>query len=133
MALVPGLRASLDLTVTEADTATAYGSGDVPVLATPRIVALAEAACVAAVVGHLPAGVTTVGTRVELDHLAATPVGRSVRADAHLVAVDGRRLAFEVEVRDGDTTAAVGRVERVSVDRERFVARAYDSAPNDSA
>jgi predicted thioesterase len=125
MALVPGLRAALTLTVTDADTATAYGSGDVPVLATPRIVALVEATTVAAVAGELAAGETTVGTRVELDHRAATPTGRTVTATARLVEVDGRRLVFEVEVSDGGATAAAGRVERVRVDRERFLARAH--------
>ncbi|MGX4653273.1 thioesterase family protein [Micromonospora sp. SCSIO 07396] len=120
----PGLTARVELTVTEADTAAAVGSGDVPVLATPRVVALAEAATVAATAPAMPAGSTTVGVRVELAHLAATPVGRTVVADARLVGADGRRLLFEVTVTDGDTTVASGRVERALVDRQRFVARA---------
>ena len=70
MALEPGLQAAFRYTVTEADTAAAIGSGEVPVLATPRVLALAERATVAAVAGALQAGATTVGTRVELDHLA---------------------------------------------------------------
>ncbi|WKU07361.1 thioesterase family protein [Micromonospora sp. HUAS LYJ1] len=120
----PGLTARVELTVTDADTAAAVGSGDVPVLATPRVLALAEAATVAATAPGMPAGSTTVGVRVELAHLAATPVGRTVVADARLVGVDGRRLLFEVTVTDGDTTVASGRVERALVDRQRFVARA---------
>ncbi|MBM7083930.1 thioesterase family protein [Micromonospora sp. WMMD734] len=120
----PGLTARVELTVTEADTAAAVGSGDVPVLATPRVLALAEAATVAATAPGMPAGSTTVGVRVELAHLAATPVGRTVVADARLVGADGRRLLFEVTVTDGDTTVASGRVERALVDRQRFVARA---------
>ncbi|QDY09609.1 thioesterase [Micromonospora sp. HM134] len=120
----PGLTARVELTVTDADTAAAVGSGDVPVLATPRVLALAEAATVAATAPAMPAGSTTVGVRVELAHLAATPVGRTVVADARLVGADGRRLLFEVTVTDGGTTVASGRVERALVDRRRFVERA---------
>ncbi|WP_433386433.1 thioesterase family protein [Micromonospora sp. KLBMP9576] len=123
-ALTPGLTARVELTVTAGDTAEALGSGDVPVLGTPRVLALAEAATVAAVAPRLPEGSTSVGTRVELDHLAATGVGRTVVAQARLSAVDGRRLHFEVRVSDGDDTVAEGRVERVLVDRRRFVQRA---------
>ncbi|MEV6693092.1 hotdog domain-containing protein [Micromonospora sp. NPDC051196] len=123
-ALTPGLVARVELTVTDADTAQAVGSGDVPVLGTPRVLALAEAATVAATARHLPAGTTTVGTRVELDHRAATPVGRTVVAQARLTAVDRRRLTFEVAVTEGGQTVAEGRVERVMVDRHRFVERA---------
>jgi fluoroacetyl-CoA thioesterase len=119
-----GLTARVELTVTDADTAQAVGSGDVPVLGTPRLLALAEAATVAATATHLPAGSTTVGSRVELEHRAATPVGRTVVAQARLVEVAGRRLVFEVTVTDGDETVAEGRVERALVNRQRFVARA---------
>ncbi|MFC8620025.1 thioesterase family protein [Micromonospora purpureochromogenes] len=119
-----GLTARVELTVTDADTAQAVGSGDVPVLGTPRLLALAEAATVAATATHLPAGSTTVGSRVELEHRAATPVGRTVVARARLAEVAGRRLVFEVTVTDGGETVAEGRVERALVDRQRFVARA---------
>jgi predicted thioesterase len=124
MDLRPGLAARVALTVTEADTASALGSGDVPVLGTPRVLAIAEAATVAATAGRLPDGATTVGTRVELSHLAATPVGRTVAAEAVLSTVDGRRLTFTVAVHDGAVVAARGQVERVVVDREAFVAKA---------
>jgi fluoroacetyl-CoA thioesterase len=123
-AFAPGLTAGVELTVTDADTAQAVGSGDVPVLGTPRVLALAEAATVAATATRMPAGSTTVGTRVELEHLAPTVVGRTVRAQARLATVDGRRLSFEVSVSDGDETVARGRVERIVVDRQRFVERA---------
>jgi fluoroacetyl-CoA thioesterase len=126
MQLAAGLAARVKLTVGEADTAQALGSGDVPVLATPRVVALVEAATVAATAAQLELGSTTVGTRIELDHLAATPVGRQVVAEAHLVAVDGRRLTFEVALHDGEIMAARGRVERVVVDRSRFLSKAAD-------
>ncbi|KAB1909473.1 thioesterase family protein [Micromonospora sp. AMSO31t] len=120
----PGLTARVELTVTDTDTAQAVGSGDVPVLGTPRVLALAEAATVAATATRLPSGSTTVGTRVELEHRAATPVGRTVAARAELVKVDGRRLTFEVIVTDGNEVVATGRVERALVDRQRFVERA---------
>ncbi|SCE92966.1 Predicted thioesterase [Micromonospora viridifaciens] len=120
----PGLTARVELTVTDADTAQALGSGDVPVLGTPRVLALAEAATVAATAIRMPSGSTTVGVRVELEHRAATVVGRTVAAMARLAKVDGRRLLFEVTVTDGDEVVAEGRVERVLVDRQRFVERA---------
>ncbi len=126
MQLQPGLSARVELTVTDADTAQALGSGDVPVLATPRVLALAEAATVAALAARLDSGQTTVGTRVELDHVAATAVGRHVTALAILAKVDGRRLLFDIVVRDGEELVAEGRVERVMVDRQRFLAKAFD-------
>lgn len=126
MQLQPGLSARVELTVTDADTAQAFGSGDVPVLATPRVLALAEAATVAALAAGLDTGQTTVGTRVELDHVAATTVGRRVTALAILAKVDGRRLLFDIVVRDGDELIAEGRVERVMLDRQRFLAKAFD-------
>ncbi|HEY3010189.1 MAG TPA: hotdog domain-containing protein [Micromonosporaceae bacterium] len=124
--LTPGLSARVELTVTDADTAQAVGSGDVPVLGTPRVLALAEAATVAATAPRLTPGTTTVGTRVELDHRAPTAVGRTVAAKAQLAKVDGRRLLFEVTVTEGARVVAEGRIERVVVDRHRFVERAFD-------
>jgi fluoroacetyl-CoA thioesterase len=121
-----GAAARVQLTVTDADTAQAVGSGDVPVLGTPRVLALVEAATVGATATRLPPGATTVGTRVELDHRAPTPVGRTVVAEARLAKADGRRLTFEVVVRDGDAVVADGRVERILVDRQRFVQKAFD-------
>ncbi|RKN14313.1 thioesterase [Micromonospora musae] len=126
--IAPGLSARVELTVTDADTAQAVGSGDVPVLGTPRVLALAEAATVAATARSLPAGMTTVGIRVELDHRAATPVGGRVQAQARLAEVDGRRLVFEVRVTDGEEVVADGRVERMLVDRRRFVERVTRTA-----
>ena len=124
MALVPGLRAAFDHTVADQDTAVALGSGDVPVLATPRVLALAERATVAAVAGAIGPGATTVGVRVELEHLAASVVGATVRASAELERVDGRVLEFAVELRDGARLAARGHVTRVLVDRDAFLATA---------
>jgi predicted thioesterase len=125
MELSEGLAARVELTVTDADTAQAMGSGDVPVLATPRALALVEAATVRATARTLDSGSTTVGTRVELDHRLPTPVGRTVVAEATLTKADGRRLFFDVVIRDGEAIVAEGRVERVLVDRQRFVAKAF--------
>jgi predicted thioesterase len=120
----PGLSARVELTVTDADTAQSLGSGDVPVLGTPRVLALAEAATVAATARQIPGGLTTVGTRAEISHQAPTPVGHTVTALATLAKVDGRKLLFEVVVRDGETQVAEVRVERMLLDRQRFIARA---------
>lgn len=122
--LTAGLTAKVQLTVGDADTAQALGSGDVPVLGTPRVVALAEAATVAATARALESGQTTVGVRVELEHRAASPIGHLVTAEALLTKVEGRRLFFEVTVRDGERVAAEGRVERVLVDRHAFLEKA---------
>jgi predicted thioesterase len=124
MTLQAGLTGRVRLTVGPADTAVALGSGDVDVLGTPRVVALAEQATVAALAGHLTNGSTSVGTRVELDHRAPTLPGGTVEAEARLVAVDGRRLAFTVVVREGVQTVAEGRIERVVVRRDHFTGKA---------
>ena len=106
--------------MTTADTALALGSGDVTVLGTPRALALAEAATVAASAGTLADGQTTVGTRVELDHVAPSPIGATVRAEATLVDHTRRRLTFEVRlIQDGEVVAS-GRITRAIVDRNRF-------------
>src|SRR5215813_7303878 len=102
MDLPVGLTARVELTVTDADTAQAVGSGDVPVLGTPRVLALVEAATVGATAHRLPPGATTVGTRVELEHRVPTAVGRTVTAEATLAKAAGRRLTFEVSVREGE-------------------------------
>src|SRR5690349_19191813 len=91
----PGMTARVELLVTDADTAQAVGSGDVPVLGTPRLLALAEAATVAATARQIPGGITTVGTRAEVDHRLPTPLGRRVAAVATLAKVDGRKLVFD--------------------------------------
>ena len=121
-AITPGLHAGFSYTVTDADTAAALGSGLVPVLSTPRVLALVERATVEALAGALAQGATTVGAKVELEHLLATPVGAPVEVDATLERVDGRRLEFAVRVTDAGRVAARGRVTRVLVDLERFLA-----------
>ena len=125
MTLDVGRQAALVHTVSVADTALAVGSGDVPVLATPRLLALFEAASVAALAeGGLDASRTSVGTRLSLEHLRASPVGETLTVTARLDHVDGRLLRFECVATD-DTDRMVGRAEvtRVVVDRQRFLAR----------
>lgn len=124
MALIPGLTATTELVVGEADTAVAVGSGDVPVLATPRVLALMEEATVLALVGQLAEGQSTVGMRVQLEHISPTAVGGTVRAEAHLEKIEGRRLSFTVAAHDARGLVAAGKVTRVLIDVERFLEKA---------
>jgi fluoroacetyl-CoA thioesterase len=121
MTLEPGLQAAFRYTVSEADTAAAVGSGEVPVLATPQVLALAERATVAAVAGALDPGATTVGVRVELEHLVPSPVGVDLAVEAVLERVAGRRLQFAVRLREGDRPVASGRITRVVVETAAFL------------
>lgn len=130
MPLRPGRQAHLDFRVGDADTSISVGSGDVPVLATPRVLAMLEAATVQAVAADLSEGESTVGAAVELRHRAATPVGRHVRAEARLISVAGRSLSFEVQLTDGGRVVADGRIDRVLVDRAEFLARALWRHPS---
>ncbi|SNS34244.1 thioesterase family protein [Actinomadura mexicana] len=124
MELTPGLRAEVEIVVAEADTAVHVGSGDVPVLATPRLLALAEAATVEAVRACLGDGETSVGTRAEVRHRVATPAGGRVTVTAELRDVDGTRLAFAFEAVDEQgRVVGDGRIERAVVGREGFLSR----------
>ena len=118
-----GLAATASLTVDGADTAAEVGSGSVAVLATPRLLALCEEATVAAVSAHLDPGTTTVGVQVRLDHVAPSPVGRSVSAEATLERVAGRKLFFTISAHDDRGLVAAGKVTRVIVDEADFMAR----------
>lgn len=119
-----GLLGSLRHVVTDVDTALAVGSGDLPVLATPRLLALCEAATLAAVEGALGAGETSVGTRVALEHVAASLVGSTVEVSATVVHVDGRLVRLDVAAVGADgALLGHGSVTRVVVDRERFLRR----------
>jgi fluoroacetyl-CoA thioesterase len=100
MGVAAGQRASVSAVVADADTAISAGSGDVPVLATPRLLALAEAAAVAAIAPHLAPGMTSVGTSASLEHRRASPVGAEVVVEAELTEVDGRRLMFSFIARE---------------------------------
>lgn len=118
-----GARGEATLVVSEADTARAVGSGDVDVLATPRLVALCEQATCAALAELVPDGSTTVGMKVQVDHLQPTPVGASVTAEAVLERIEGRRLGFTVSAYDAGGLVAAGRVTRVLVERDRFMSK----------
>ena len=126
--IVVGLRATVTAEVTEADTAASLGSGDLPVLGTPRLLALAEAACVAAVAPHLGGGQTTVGSAVSLEHKRPSPIGSSVEVQAELTDIDERTLFFMfVAYGPGagdDAVIGAGTVQRVLVDSERFLRKA---------
>lgn len=123
MTLEVGMRGEAELTVTDANTADRYGAGGVRVLATPVMIGLMENAAWRAVESALPPGETTVGTLVNIRHLAATPVGERVVATAELIEIDGRRLVFHVAARDEHRAIGDGTHERTRVHLERFLAR----------
>ncbi len=127
-----GLRATARAQVTDSDTAAALGSGDVPVLGTPRLLALAEAAAVAAIAPVLAEGQTSVGTAVSLEHKRPSRIGAEIEVEAELSEITGRRLVF-VFIAYGEGTGeeaviGAGSIERVLVDREHFVAAANAAA-----
>lgn len=125
-----GLHTSTPYAVSQQDTAVALGSGDLDVLATPRLLAWCEAATVAAVQTSLTAGQTTVGTRVQLEHSRPSAVGTTLTVEATLTHVDGRLLRFDVVAHETDGPAVGhGQVTRVVVDRDRFLARLGTSQP----
>lgn len=117
------LTGQASLTVAEADTAIELGSGDVPVLATPRLVALFEQAAVAAVAGRFPDDMTSVGANISIDHLVPSAIGATVTASVVLEAIDGSALEFALEATQGDTVVAEGSHTRIIVERERFLGR----------
>lgn len=121
--LETGLTHTSSLTVIEALTAKAMGSGDMPVLATPAMMALMENAAMLAVAPELPEGSTTVGGHIESSHLKPTPVGAEVKAEATLTKVDGRKLYFTVKAMQGDTVIGEGTHLRFIVDREKFMSK----------
>jgi predicted thioesterase len=119
----PPLEHTRTFTVTEDDTAVAVGSGSLPVLGTPRLLAWCEAVTCAAIDPTLEEGRTSVGTRVTLEHLAASPVGAEITVSASSSYVDGRLVRFTVAAREGAKLVGNGEVTRVVVDAERFLSR----------
>lgn len=119
-----GLTGNAALEVTDADTAIALRSGDVPTLGTPRLIALCEEATVQALEGRLDDGMSSVGVRVQVEHISPTAVGHRVVADATLEKIEGRRLIFSVSAKDERGLVAAGRVTRVIVEVERFLEKA---------
>jgi fluoroacetyl-CoA thioesterase len=123
MPVEAGQCAAVALLVTDEDTAVALRSGEVPVLATPRLIALCEEAAVKAIAGQLKDGETTVSMKVQVDHLQPSAVGHEVVAEATVDKVHGRRVSFTVAVNDERGLVAAGRVTRVVVDAQQFLAK----------
>lgn len=126
--LKPGLKGSTEILVGTRDTAPHVGSGKIKVLATPVMVSLMEEAALNAVEGLLPEGHQTVGIRLEISHVAATPVGMRVRAHAELIKVDGRKLTFRVSAEDEKEPIGEGVHERIIVNVARFDKRTQEKA-----
>jgi predicted thioesterase len=122
--LLPGLSAGHEHIVIETDTASHWGSGGVHVFSTPALVGLMESAAVIALRGALPPGQTTVGGRIDVRHLAATPVGMKVHARAELTAVEGHKLTFKIQAWDEAEVIGEAVHERFIIDEAKFVARA---------
>jgi predicted thioesterase len=124
----PGLTGRADMVVGTNDTAPRVGSGRMSVLATPVMINLIEEAALAAAEHLLPAGKQSLGTHLDVSHVAATPIGMKVWAEAELVEVDGRRLVFAVRARDEIDLIGEGRHERVVVTAATFQARIDEKA-----
>ncbi len=122
--LEQGLSGTAETKVRKENTARQVGSGSVEVFATPMLVALLESAAINALTGKLLPGQTTVGTHIDVRHLAATPVGVTVRAEAVLTEVKGQRLTFRVEAFDSREKVGEGTHQRYILDQEAFMAKA---------
>ncbi len=131
--IAPGLAAEVEMVVSEEDTARHLGSGNVNVFATPVMIRLMERAGVAAVDHLLPAGQRTVGVHVDVKHLAATPLGMTVRARAELLEVEGRKLTFKVEAFDDQEKVGEGIHRRVIIDLDKFQERVERKAASSPA
>lgn len=118
-----GLKHTSELTVTDAVTAITVGSGDMPVLATPMMLALMENAAMLAVRADLPEGCTTVGGHIESSHLKPSKVGDVVRAEAEVTKVDGKKIEFKVAAYSDDTLLGEGTHLRFIVEREKFISK----------
>ena len=123
-----GARAEAAITVEQANTASAMGSGNVPVFATPAMVTLMERAAVRALERFLDEGETSVGAGHNIRHTSPIPIGRRVRAEARVQSVDGRRVVFDVRAYDSAEEVGAGTHERVVVDRDAFIWKAASKA-----
>lgn len=120
-----GMSYTAEMTVGKEDTAKAVGSGELEVLATPKMCALMEESAYKCIGAELDEGASSVGTVLEIKHLSATPVGMSVKAIATVTEVDGRRIVFELKAYDDTGIIGEGRHERFIVYSEKFIAKAY--------
>lgn len=124
--IVTGIKGRKEITVTEDKTAAAAGSGLLPVFATPAMLALMEQTAFESVQPYLEEGCGTVGTKVEIDHAAATPVGMKVVCESELVEVDRKRLVFNVTAYDENGRIGGGTHERFIIDNEKFMKKTQD-------
>lgn len=122
--LETGIIGKEEMLVTEADTAKALGSGGLNVFATPAMIALSENTALTSILQELPEGQSTVGTKIDMSHIAATPVGMKVRCETELIEIDRRRLVFSVNVYDEVEKIAEGTHERFIVDNNKFQTKA---------
>ena len=122
--LETGIIGKEEMLVTDADTAKALGSGGLNVFATPAMIALSEKTALTSILQYLPEGQSTVGTKVDMAHIAATPVGMKVRCETELIEIDRRRLVFSVNVYDEVEKIAEGTHERFIVDNAKFQTKA---------
>jgi predicted thioesterase len=120
----PGMKGARAEQVTDRNVARVYGSGGLPVYATPAMAALMEGAAVDAVEQFLPEGWSTVGTELAIKHMAPTPLGMRVRASAELLEINGRRLEFRVEAVDGTDKIGEGTHQRFIINNEKFLTKA---------
>ena len=122
--LETGIIGKEEMLVMEADTAKALGSGGLNVFATPAMIALSEKTALTSILQELPEGQGTVGTKIDMSHIAATPVGMKVRCETELIEIDRRRLVFSVNVYDEVEKIAEGTHERFIVDNNKFQTKA---------
>lgn len=121
--LTTGLSAEQVITVSDDLTAQAIGSGDLPVYATPAMIALMEATSVIAIENFLPPGYSTVGIEINVKHVAATPVGEEVRVQAEVIDIEGKRIVFNVQAWDDEDLIGEGTHVRYIIEIERFMQR----------
>lgn len=126
--LTEGLIGSAEMVVGTNDTAPRVGSGRIAVLATPVMINLIEEAALAAVEDHLPDGKQSLGTLLDVSHIAPTPIGMKVTATAELVSIEGRRLEFRIEARDAQDLIGQGRHDRIVVTADKFALRIAEKA-----
>ncbi len=126
---LPGIFSEIEHLVTDKDTAEQWGSGLVPVFSTPALVGLMEAAAVKVLEDHLPPENTSVGSHIDVHHLAATPVGMHIHIKAELTEIDGRKLVFRITASDEVELIGEARHERVIVNKEKFMAKLNAKIP----
>ena len=123
MEIKAGIKGKSELIVTKDKTAEAIGSGLLPVFATPYMVALMENTCSDSMLKYMDEGYGTVGTKLEVEHISATPVGMKVRCESELIEIDRRRLVFSVECYDETGKIGFGRHERFIIDNDKFMSK----------